>query len=118
MKLKRVYCKHFPFKGYEVLTFYPWVFIRESYRSRYTEIVDRHEQIHGVQQLETLWVLFLVLYGLEYVVKLVVTGFKHKRAYKSISFEQEAYGNECVMGYVDRRRKWGWMRYVFKLVSF
>ena len=47
MTLKRVYNNIIPFKGYKAITFYPWVFIRESARQRYTDTVDRHETTHA-----------------------------------------------------------------------
>ena len=62
MKLKRVYCKHFPFSGYLALTWCPWVFIREGARQRYTPTVNRHETTHGLQQLECLWIFFFIIY--------------------------------------------------------
>jgi len=115
MKLKRVYCKHFPPSGYMALTLWPWVFIREKARERYTAKVDRHETTHALQQIETLLVFFLIIYGLEYVIKLVICGFDHSRAYYSISFEQEAYLWESNPGYNYIRKHYAWMRFVFKL---
>ena len=114
MKLKRVYSKHFPFQGYVALTICPWVFIREEEKKKYTEKVYRHETTHALQQIECLWILFFLLYGVEYLVKLICT-FSHKRAYKSISFEQEAYNTENISYYNDIREHYAWVRYIFKL---
>ena len=116
MVLKRIYLKHFPFKGYIALTLCPWVFIREDLKHKYTDTVDRHETTHAFQQLETLWVFFFLIYGLEYLIKLLIT-FSHKRAYKSISFEQEAYDHEDETYYNDVRKDFAWVKYIFKIVE-
>ena len=115
MELKKVYSKHFPFKGYLAITFCPWVFIREEYKHAYTAKIDRHETTHAFQQIETLWILFFIIYGLEYVVKFILCGFKHKRAYQSISLEQEAYEHEKEVGYNNVRYHYAWIKYIFSL---
>lgn len=74
----------------------------------------RLHPIHAKQQLETLWVLFFVLYALEYVIKLILCG-DMSRAYKSISFEQEAFSNENDVNYLEKRKLWCWIKYVFKM---
>lgn len=38
------------------------------------------------------------------------------RAYKSISFEQEAYYNDKNFTYQDTRKEKAWTKYIFKLV--
>jgi hypothetical protein len=117
MELIRVYSKNFPLPGYLALTFYPWVFIREGVKDRYTAKVDRHECTHAYQQIETLWILFLVIYGLEWLIKWLCCGFDSHRAYKSISFEQEAYDHEDEIYYNDVRSHYNWIKYIFKLVK-
>ena len=114
MTLKRVYSNIIPFPGYTAMTVCPWVFIRKKTKERYTEKTDRHETTHGLQQLETLWVLFFIIYLVEYLIKLLIT-FSHKRAYKSISFEQEAYNFEWELDYNDRRKHYAWTKYIFKV---
>lgn len=115
MTLKKVYSKHFPFEGYIALTFYPWEFIRKDLKDKYTPTTDRHETIHGHQQVETLWLLFFILYSFEYIIKLFVCGFNHKKAYHSISFEQEAYANEKNENYLNKRHSYAWVKYVFSI---
>ena len=115
MKLKRVYCKHFPFSGYLALTWCPWVFIREGVRQRYTPTVNRHETTHAYQQLECLWVLFFAWYLIEWFIKIPICFFVGKDAYRSISFEQEAYANQGKVDYNKSRKHYAWMKYIFKL---
>lgn len=116
MKLKRVICKHFPLKGYIALTFCPWVFIRQDLAQKYTPTISRHETTHGLQQLETLWIFFLLIYVLEYLVKLLIT-FSHKKAYYSISFEQEANINQGKVNYNKQRKHYAWVKYIFSLYN-
>ena len=115
MKLIKVYNNIIPWRGFIALTLYPWVFIREELRSKYTPTVNRHETTHGLQQLETLWLLFFIIYGLEYIIKLPLCCFDFDRAYKSISFEQEAYANQGKVNYNNERKHYAWIKYIFKL---
>lgn len=62
-----------------------------------------HERIHSAQMRELLWVPFYMLYFLEWLVRLVQ--FRNfDRAYRSISFEREAYGYARDLDYLTRRR--------------
>jgi len=117
MKLKRVYSNIIPFKGYIAMTVFPWVFIRESAKKRYTPTVNRHETTHGYQQVELLWFLFFILYGLEWFIKLFFCKFNTSRAYHSISFEQEANVNQGNVEYNNSRNLYAWVKYVFKLTD-
>lgn len=98
-----------PFKGFKALTLWPLVFVRKD--AWMSDRDMRHEAIHGRQQKELLVVLFLVWYGLEWLARLVIYGKAHK-AYKMISFEQEAYLNEYDKGYLKKRRFFAWMKYI------
>lgn len=115
MKLKKIINKNFPFPRYTALTFCPWVFIREDSKEDYTSKVERHETTHALQQRETLWLFFLLIYGLEYLIKLPFCGFDHCKAYKSVSFEQEAYEHEAETYYNDVRKHYAWLGYVFSV---
>lgn len=122
-----------PFPGYKAVTIWPFIFVRRS--AWYSNDKDRHERIHGCQQLEMLLVgmmlaaalaavgcgwwsllalpLFYLWYGMEYLVRLCITR-DHDRAYRSISFEQEAYDHERDQDYLQHRRWYAWLRYLFK----
>jgi hypothetical protein len=135
MKLKRVYSNVIPFKGYIALTVYPFVFIRNDKKQKYTPTANRHETIHAHQQIETtifgiilalmlfiigagwwsfiLIGLFIELYFLEWIVKLILCGFNTDKAYKSISFEQEAYYNQGKVDYLTCRNDFEWICYIF-----
>ena len=92
------------------MTIFPFIFARKPL----SIVTINHEYIHGEQQKETLLIFFLLLYSLEYLIKLAIT-FNHTRSYKSISFEQEAYHNERNMNYKFARRNYNWVKYIFKL---
>lgn len=110
--MKIVYNKLLPFKGYKAMTLWPFIIVRKGMVM--TEADLNHEQIHGEQQKELIVVLSYLWYVVEYIVKLIVT-WSHKKAYRSISFEQEAYKFEGDLDYRRRRRRYYWMRFVFKV---
>lgn len=100
-----------PFPGYSAITLWPFVFVRRN--AWYSNDTDRHERIHGRQQLEMLLLLFYLWYGVEYLIRLCITRDRD-RAYRSISFEQEAYAHERDQDYLQHRRLYAWLCYVFK----
>ena len=65
-----------------------------------------HEEVHWMQQKEMLCLPFYLLYFLEWLIKIP---FCWEKAYKSISFEQEA------RNYIPcTRNSFGWVKYIFK----
>jgi hypothetical protein len=103
-----------PFDGYQALTIIKWIFIKRGTKLR--QKTYTHEAIHYEQWKECLILLFLPIYVLEYVIKLLCT-FNHDKAYRSISFEQEAYKFENYITYPEERKAYYWVRYIFKLAS-
>lgn len=88
------------------LSFGPFVWCRGVLN----KTTKRHETIHYHQQLEMLFVLQWVLYGLFWLI-----GYAKyrdgKTAYKQNPFEQEAYGNERKRTYLEKRKLWAWRGY-------
>lgn len=70
-----------------------------------------HEKIHHQQQLELLVILFYVWYVVEWLFKWVIYKDR-KRAYKELSFEREAYGNDNQANYLSKRRRWSFLKYI------
>ncbi|MBC7893677.1 MAG: hypothetical protein H7Y12_15775 [Sphingobacteriaceae bacterium] len=68
-----------------------------------------HERIHHRQQLELLLLPFYVWYVLEYAYHRW-RGLDHYAAYMAIRFEREAYRHEGDLGYLKKRRFWGFLR--------
>ena len=74
----------------------------------------QHETIHFKQQLELLFVFQWILYGLFYVIGRITQG-SWKMAYYSNPFEVEAYENESVPGYLNKRKFLAWTKHLGEL---
>ena len=111
--MKLVYNNIIPFNGYLAMCIFPFIFVRKDARALKTTDIN-HETIHGKQQIEMLWVLFFVWYGIEWFVRLVAYGFDCHLAYKNISFEQEAYLHEDDLIYLNNRKLFASWKYLFK----
>ena len=90
------------------ITIYPFVISRHK-KQLDNEQYKRHEAIHIRQQLEMMIMPFYVWYALEYLYRLYKTGSKEK-AYYAISFEQEAYANDCDENYLKNRRWYAFLQ--------
>lgn len=98
----RIYCNRMVCPGNVLgITLFGLIFVRD--RLKVSESLIRHEKIHCCQQLEWGYLLFFVLYGVEYLYHLARLGNSHK-AYLAISFEREAYANEHDPDYLTHRR--------------
>ena len=111
--MKLVYNNIIPFKGYLAMCIFPFIFVRKDARAIKTTDIN-HETIHGKQQIEMLWVLFFVWYGIEWFIRWVAYGFDSHLAYKNISFEQEAYLHEDDLIYLNNRNLFASWQYLFK----
>ena len=122
------------------ITLFPRIFLREKYRDilfykKQAGKIIRHESIHIEQQKEVIilaiiilailsfgfglvsWYLiplgyfsFYVWYFIEWVLKLFTPG----NAYRGISFEREAYGNEMYENYIKNRERFAWIKYLWR----
>lgn len=73
--------------------------------------IINHEKIHLRQQLEMLILPFYIWYFIEYLFKL--TKYRsHLLAYRNISFEREAYKNECRKNYLKERKLWAFTTFL------
>ena len=107
MKIK--YSKIIPFKGFYAINLFGTLFIREEYKEQpISETTLNHESIHTEQMKELGYIFFYIWYVIEWFIKLFTT----KNAYKSISFEREAYGNERNLLYLEKRKKYAWFKYM------
>ena len=100
--------KIIPFKGFQAITIWPFIFIRAGLS--FNEVDERHENIHGKQQLELLVVFFYIWYICEWLIRL----FQKGNAYRNISFEREAYANEADENYLSHRKHYAWIPYIKK----
>jgi hypothetical protein len=97
-------------KGFRGLTVFPFVVVRDRNAQDYLVLMN-HERIHLRQQMELLVLPFFVIYGLDYLVKLI--RYRDKSlAYRNIVFEREAYENESNLEYLKSRSFCRFMKYV------
>ena len=97
-------------KGYIGLTVFPFIFLKYEHLKSDT-ILMNHERIHLRQQLEFLILPFFLIYTTEFLIRLIVLR-NWKRAYRSISFEKEAYANERNLTYLKSRSFWSFLSYL------
>lgn len=104
-----VKCRFIP-KGFCVNLF-GTVWARDT--SWIDKYIINHERIHTAQQRELLFIIFYLLYGLEWLFRLVQYRNWYE-AYKNISFEREAYTNGHDLTYLPRRKFFSWVKYLRK----
>ncbi len=96
-------------KGFQGITLYPFVFVGNHDFAK-DKCFMNHEKIHLRQQLELLVIPFYIIYGIEFLIRLV----RYKNwiiAYRAISFEKEAYANETNLEYLKQRGLWRFISY-------
>jgi len=103
--MKVIVNKYIPFKGFAAINLFGVLFVRPE--ARVTERMLRHEVIHTAQMKELLYIPFYLLYFLEWLIKLCLSGSK---AYRSISFEREAYVNETNPSYLQQRTAYAFLK--------
>lgn len=130
MELKLKYSKWLPFSNYYALTIFNNLIRRDKYKNYpISKTTYNHESIHLQQELdfvfgcEGLYILggciFYIFYFLEWLVKLIISIFTlgKVKAYYSISFEQAAYKNQQNLNYLKTRKRFDWVKYIFKLIK-
>ena len=78
-----------------------------------SERTKRHETIHYRQQLEMLFVFQWIMYGLFHLWGLLKYRDGQKAYYEN-PFEREAYDNDENPGYLEERKHFAWVDYIFK----
>ena len=92
-----IICKALLMKGYNAVTLFPFIILRQK-ELKNNPVLLNHERIHLKQQF------------LEFLVWVV----KYKnwnRAYRTISFEQEAYRNESCLTYLKDRPLFAFLKF-------
>lgn len=102
-----------PFKGYKAMTILKWIFVRKGVKL--DERTINHETIHFKQEIELGFIFFYIWYIIEYLIKLLCT-FDQKRAYRSISFEQEAYERQDNINWPTCRPRYYWTKFITKII--
>lgn len=68
-----------------------------------------HELIHWEQQKEMLCIFFYIWYLIEWIINIFI--YKN-RAYVKLSHEQEAYDNDQDLNYLEKRKRFAWVKYL------
>lgn len=116
---KIIYNKWLPFEGYTAMTVFNYIFVREEYKNRgINNGTINHEKIHMAQAYDFGlgffgFFIFYWWYLLEWLFKLPWFLFGYA-PYRSISFEIEAYTKEYNLNYLNSRKRFNWLRYLFK----
>jgi hypothetical protein len=112
--MKIIENRFLPPRGFLAINILGIMFIRKGNRHFVQEETVTHEGIHTEQMKELLYVFFYFLYAVEYIIRLFVCRNRDV-AYRSISFEQEAYNNEGNVNYRRERKRFAFVRYIFKI---
>ena len=107
--MKIIYNNIIPFPGFKAINLFGVLFVRNGCTMSESDI--NHEMIHTEQMKEMGYVLFYFWYLVEWLVKLAKLRDSNK-AYRAISFEREAYGNEKNLTYTITRAKYAWMKLI------
>lgn len=98
-----------PFGSYRAINLFGILFCKRE--AKISPETINHEMIHTAQMKEMLYIPFYIWYVMEWLVRLVVCCSPHK-AYRTISFEQEAYTNEGNGGYLASRKHYAWFKFI------
>ena len=107
--MRVIYTKHFPPGGFRCINLFGVLFYKGAEGS-ITARTRNHEGTHSAQGRELWWVGFYLLYVLEWLVRLVTDT---RSAYRSISFEQEAYAHQDDDNYNATRERHAWRHYLW-----
>lgn len=97
-------------KGFKAFTVLPFVFLKGK-ELKQDKVLLNHERIHLRQQLELLIIPFFIWYGIEFLVRY----FKCRNwntAYRTISFEKEAYENEKDLIYLNKKSMFAFLKFM------
>lgn len=106
--MKVIRNKLLPLKGFAAINLFGILFVRKD--SKITDRLLNHEAIHTAQMKELGYIPFYVLYLIEWFIKLIINKLDNNKAYKSISFEREAYDNQNNLEYLKNRKNYEWLR--------
>lgn len=106
--MKIILNKIIPFGSYKAINLFGIMFAKVKPNDK----TIRHESIHTKQMKELLYVPFYLWYVIEWFIKLFLNKFNIHNAYRSISFEREAYENDNDLNYLNSRKRYIWLKYI------
>jgi len=99
-----------PFKGFKAINLFGILFVRKN--ARIDDITLNHEAIHTAQMKELLYIFFYVLYIIDWLIGLMAY-VSFSKAYREVCFEKEAYANEKDLSYLQRRKIFAFIKYLY-----
>jgi hypothetical protein len=98
-------------RGYAGITLWPFGIYFSKARYLTDARILNHEKIHWEQQKELGGLIFYILYLIEWVIKL----FIHPgESYRNLGAEREAKHYEKTPNYLENRKRYVWLKYIFK----
>ena len=116
-----------PLKGFKAMNLFGVIFVRKG--QNFNDVTKRHEYIHTLQMIETLFIGFYLWYCIEYLCRWIWRFFHKpdhtfygprwmKYAYYDISFEQEAYTHQNDEEYLKKRKLFAWLPFIRRRKEF
>lgn len=99
-------------KNYVGLSLWPFIILKSDALKDDDSLIN-HEKIHLRQQLELLVLPFYILYLLEFLIRCLFYWDSY-RAYQNLSFEREAYFNEDNPNYLQERKPFSFIKYLWR----
>jgi hypothetical protein len=99
------------FVPYSALAIYPFILVKRKEFSENAVLIN-HERIHHRQQLELFIIPFYLIYLLNYLVNLIRYR-NHYRAYKEIIFEREAFAQDSDLDYLNKRKLYSFLKFIY-----
>lgn len=93
---------------YKAISLFGFIFVKKN--RQLTQRSLRHEAIHFEQQKELAYLFFFAWYLIEFIVRFL-TLWNWNKAYRCISFEQEAYRYDDKPFYLQNRKGMAWFPY-------
>ncbi len=91
---------------------FPFIILRSSYKVNPDMGIINHERIHLYQQAECLILIWWFIWVIEVIFKsLYYRSFS--KVYYSLSFEREAYSNQDNSSYLDNRKWFSFIKYIY-----
>ena len=100
--------KYIPFGKIDIVI-YPFIFWLKGFIPN--DKKQRHAEIHLPQQAECLYIFFFIIYGIDFLIKLVIARDR-EMAYLMVGFEREAYQNQADKNYLKNRKRFAWIKYL------
>ena len=99
-----------PFKGFKAINLFGVLFVRKD--AVINEITLNHEAIHTAQMKELLYIFFYIIYVVDWLIGLMAY-VSFSEAYREICFEKEAYANEKDLSYLNKRKAFAFIKYLY-----